>query len=67
MIRVRIQVQKVFFFVTRTTVIDFNDETFKNCSLKLALREINNFKYNDVELTNASLDFVDYHYEYNII
>ena len=49
------------------SVIDFNDETFKNCSLKLAFRKIKNFKYNDVELANASLDFVGYHYEYNIL
>ena len=48
------------------SLIDFNDETFKNCSLELAFRKIKNFKYNDVELTNASLDFVAYHYEYII-
>ena len=35
------------------SVIDFNHETFKNCSLKLAFHKIKNFKYNDVKLTNA--------------
>ena len=50
---------KCVFCVTRTTLIDFNDETFKNYSLKLVFRNIKNFEYNDVELTNASLDFVD--------
>ena len=58
---------KCFLCNSDDSVIDFNDETFKNCSLKLAFRKINNFKYNDVELTNASLDFVGYHYEYNIL
>ena len=48
-------------------VIDFNHETFKNCLLKLAFRKIKYFKYNDVELNNASLDFVGYYYEYNIL
>ena len=47
--------KKCFLCNSDDSVIDFNDETFKN------------FKYNDVELTNASLDFLGYHYEYNIL
>ncbi|KAK0071643.1 hypothetical protein PV326_001013, partial [Microctonus aethiopoides] len=43
------------------SLIDFNDETFRNCSLKLAFRRRKNFKYNEVELNEASLDFVGYH------
>ena len=58
--------KKCFLCNSDYSVIDFNDDTFKNCSLQLAFRKIMNFKYNDVELTNASLDFVSYHYEYNI-
>ena len=56
-----------FLYNLDDSVIDFKDETFKNCLLKLAFRKIKNFKYNDIELTNASLDFVGYHYEYNIL
>ncbi|KAK0071405.1 hypothetical protein PV326_001288, partial [Microctonus aethiopoides] len=43
------------------SIIDFNDETFQNCSSKLAFRRKKNFKYNEVKLTKASLDFVGYH------
>lgn len=43
------------------TVLDFNDETLKNCSLKLAFRKIKSFKYKDIDIINASLDFVGYH------
>ena len=59
--------EKCFLCNSLNSVIDFNDTTFKNCSLKLAFRKIKNVKYNDVELHNASLDFVGYHYEYNIL
>ena len=59
-------VKKCFLYKSDDSVIDFNDDTFKNCSLQLAFRKIKNFKYNDVDLTNASLDFVGYHYEYYI-
>lgn len=50
--------KKCFLCNSDDGVIDFNDETFKNCSLKLAFRKIKNFKYNVVELTSASLQFV---------
>ena len=45
--------EKGFLCNSDDSVIDFNDQTFKNCSLKLAFRKIMNFEYNDVELTNA--------------
>lgn len=51
--------KKCFLCDLSDSVMDFNDETFKNCSLKLAFRKLKNFKYNDVELTNAS--FLGYH------
>ena len=60
-------VKKSFLCNMDDSVIELNDETFKNCSLKLAFRKMKNFEYNDVELTNASLDYVAYHYEYNIL
>ncbi|CAG9792717.1 unnamed protein product [Diatraea saccharalis] len=53
--------KKCFLCDSDDGVIDFNDGTFKNCSLKLAFRKIKNFKYNVVELTCASLDFIGYH------
>lgn len=53
--------KKCFLCDSNDDVIDFNDETFKNCLLKLAFRKIKNFKYNVVELTSASLDFIGYH------
>ena len=45
--------EKCFLSDSDDSVIEINDETFKNCSLKLAFRKIKNFKYKDVELTNA--------------
>ena len=60
--------KKCFLCNPDNSLIDFNDEKFKNSSLKLAFRKIKNFKYNDVELTtNASLDFVGYHYEHKVL
>ena len=59
--------KKCFLCNSDDSVIDINDENFKNCSLKLAFRKIKKFKYNDVEVINASLDFLGYHYEYNIL
>ena len=59
--------EKCFLCNLDDSVIDFNVEAFKDFSLKLAFRKIKNFKYNDVELTNASLDLFDYHYEYIIL
>lgn len=53
--------KKCFLCGLGESVIDFNDETFENCSLKLGFRNIKNFKYKDIDLTKASLDFVGYH------
>lgn len=53
--------KKCFLCNLSDSVIDFDNETFKNCSFKLAFRKLKNFKYNDVELNNESLDFVGYH------
>lgn len=54
-------VNKCFLCDSDNNLTDFNDETFKNCLLKLAFRKKKNFKYNNVELTKASLDVVGYH------
>ena len=59
--------KKYFLCNSDDSVIDFNDETFKNYLLKLTFRKLKKFKYNDVEQTNASLDFVGYHNVYNIL
>ncbi|XP_044590474.1 uncharacterized protein LOC123269040 [Cotesia glomerata] len=53
--------KKCFLCSSRESVIDFNENSFKNCVLKLAFRKEKNFKYNDVTLTSESLDFVGYH------
>ncbi|KAF9413714.1 hypothetical protein HW555_008160, partial [Spodoptera exigua] len=53
--------KKCFLCDSDGDVIDFNDETFKNCVLKLAFRKKKNFKYSVVELTGASLEFLGYH------
>ncbi|KAK0173987.1 hypothetical protein PV328_007112 [Microctonus aethiopoides] len=53
--------KKCFLCNSGDSLIDFTDETFRNCSLKLAFRRKKNFKYNEVELNEASLDFVGYH------
>ncbi|KAJ8706991.1 hypothetical protein PYW08_011127 [Mythimna loreyi] len=53
--------KKCFLCDSDDEIIDFNDETFKNCILKLAFRKKKNFKYNFVELSSASLQFVGYH------
>lgn len=53
--------KKCFLCSSDDDVIDFSDETFKNCVSKLAFRKIKNFKYHDVQLTYASLKFVGYH------
>ncbi|XP_022830180.1 uncharacterized protein LOC111359002 isoform X2 [Spodoptera litura] len=53
--------KKCFLCGSDGEIIDFNDETFKNCVLKLAFRKKKHFKYNFVELPSASLQFVGYH------
>ena len=40
--------KKCFLCDSDDSVIDFNNGTFNNCSLKLAFCKIKNFKYNDV-------------------
>ena len=35
--------EKCFLINLDDSIIDFNDKTFKNCSLKLAFRKIKNF------------------------
>lgn len=42
------------------SAIDFNDEPFKNLSMKLAFRK-KSLKYNEGELTEASLNFFGCH------
>lgn len=54
-------VKKCFLCDSDNPVIDFNDKTFNNCFFQLAFRKKKNFKYNDVVLTKASLEFVGYH------
>ncbi|XP_044576907.1 uncharacterized protein LOC123260042 [Cotesia glomerata] len=53
--------KKCFLCGLDDSLIYFTDETFKNCSSKLAFRKKKNFKYQEVELTKAALDFVGYH------
>lgn len=53
--------KKCFLCGSDNSLSDFTDETFQNCSLKLAFRKKKNFKYHEVELTKAVLDFVGYH------
>lgn len=53
--------KKCFLCGSRESVIEFNENSFKNCVLKLAFRKEKNFKYNDVILTSELLDFVGYH------
>lgn len=53
--------KKCFLCDSDDEVINFNDETFKNCVLKLAFRRKKSFKYNVVEIPSASLELVGYH------
>lgn len=54
-------VKKCFLCDLYESLIDFTDETFKNCCLKLVFRKKKKFKYSEVRLTKASLDVVRYH------
>lgn len=53
--------KKCFLCGLDDSLSDFTEETFKNCSLKLAFRKEKKFKYHEVELTKAMLDNVGYH------
>lgn len=53
--------KKCFLCGSDDLLSDFTDESLKNCLLKLAFRKKKKFKYHDVELTEAALDFVGYH------
>ena len=53
--------KKCFLCGSDKEIIDFNDEAFENCILKLAFRKKKNFKYNFVELSSTSVQFVGYH------
>lgn len=53
--------KKCFLCGSKVSVIDFNEDSLKNCIQKLAFRKHKNFKYNNVTLTLESLDFVGYH------
>lgn len=54
-------VKKCFLCGTKESVIDFEDEIFKNCLLKLAFRKERGFKYGNIQLSKDSLDFIGYH------
>lgn len=43
------------------SIIDFNKDSFENCSLKLVFRKEKNFKYNNITLTPEALDLIGYH------
>lgn len=53
--------KKCFLCDSDDGIIDFDDETFENCALKLAFRKKKNFKYSFIQLPSASLQFVGYH------
>lgn len=53
--------KKCFLCGLEDSIIDFNNESFKNCFLKLLFRREKNFVHGEVRLCLDSIDNVGYH------
>lgn len=53
--------KKCFLCGEKSKTIDFNEQSFQNCYLKIQFRQKNGFMYGNVHFTKKSLDDSGYH------